>query len=234
MKEEYFKWYSKNLSLDIEMLVFGHWGLPVIIFPTTKGRYYESKDFKLIESVSHLIEAGKVKIYCPDSVDAYSLYNRSIPPAERIKNHIWYDKMIQEEVVGAILQDSDLQKVGVAGASFGGYHAANFAFRHPDIVSHLFCMSAAFDIKDQFDGYYDDNIYFNNPIDFIPDANNEHLWKMSIVLGTGEYDICKDANYQMSGMLSAKGINHWLDERKGQHHDWPLWREMFPDYLSKI
>jgi len=234
VEEKYIKFYSENLSLDIEMLVFGHWGLPVIVFPTTKGKYFESKDFKLIDSVSHLIEAGKVKIYCPDSVDAYSLYNQAIPPAERMKNHIWYDKMILEEVVGAILQDSDLKKVGVAGASFGGYHASNFAFRHPEVVSHLFGMSAAFDIKDQMDGHYDDDVYFNNPVDFLPDASNEHLWKMSIVLGTGEFDICKDANYQMSEILTKKGINHWLDERKGAHHDWPLLREMFSDYLSKI
>ena len=87
----------------------------MIIFPTTKGRYFESKDFKLIDSVSDLIEAGKVKIYCPDSVDAYSLYNQAIPPAERMKNHIWYDKMILEEVVGAILQDAEIDKVGSPG-----------------------------------------------------------------------------------------------------------------------
>ncbi len=40
MNEEYKKWYSHNLNHDFEMLVFGHDGYPLIIFPTSMGRYY--------------------------------------------------------------------------------------------------------------------------------------------------------------------------------------------------
>ena len=234
MKEEYIKWHSPNLSKDIEMLVFGHYGLPLIIFPTTKGKYYESKDFKLIEAASEFLEAGKVKIYCPDSADEYSWYNRGVSPADRVKNHIWYDKMVLEEIVGKIQHDFQIAKVGVAGCSFGGFHACNFAFRHPDKVSHFISMSGSFDIKDQLDGYYDENVYFNNPVDFISDVQDPNLWKMKIILGTCEYDICKDANYYMSELLNRKGVNHWLDDRPGSHHDWTVWREMFPHYLSQI
>ena len=234
MKEEYKKWHSPTLSMDIEMLVYGHYGYPVIVFPTTKGRYYESRDFKLIDSVAHLIDAGKVKIYCPDSVDAHSLYNKSIPPAERIKNHKYYIQFIQDEVVNAIRSSYGIEKVAVAGASFGGYHAANFAFSHPELVSHLFCMSAQFDIRDFMDGFYNDDMYFVNPIDYLPGDNHPDLWKMNITLGYGEWDICRDANLQMSHILNEKGITHWLDERRWAEHDWPIWRRMFVDYLSKL
>ena len=58
------------------MLIFGHSGYPLVIFPTTMGRYFESKDFKLIESVRWFLEQGKVKIYCPDSIDRHSWYNK--------------------------------------------------------------------------------------------------------------------------------------------------------------
>lgn len=50
MKEEYIKWYSLNLSRDIEMLVFGHSGYPIILFPTSMGSFHENKDMGLIES----------------------------------------------------------------------------------------------------------------------------------------------------------------------------------------
>ena len=213
------------------MLVFGHWGFPIIIFPSTKGRYYESKDFKLIDAVSWFIEEGKVKLYCLDSADDFSWYNRSIHPADRVKNHIWYDKMVLEEVVGKIESEGQ-SKVGAAGCSFGGFHASNFAFRHPDKVSHLYSMSGAYDIKDQLDGYYDDNVYFNNPVDFVPDMDNPDLFNMRIVLGTCEHDICRAANFHMSDILNKKGVAHWLDDRPGQYHDWPVWRDMFPHYLS--
>jgi esterase/lipase superfamily enzyme len=61
-KEEYFKWHSPNLGTDFEMSVYGHGGQPVVIFPTTMGRYFESKDFNLIESASWFLEQGKVQI----------------------------------------------------------------------------------------------------------------------------------------------------------------------------
>ena len=95
-------------------------------------------------------------------------------------------------------------------------------------------MGAAFDIRDQLDGYYDDNVYFNNPPDFIPNAQNGFYDDLHVVLGTGTNDMCWNANERLAGVLRAKRINHWLDVRQGANHDWPVWREMFPHYLSLI
>lgn len=233
-KEEHFRWYSPNLSKDMEMLVFGHTGYPVVVFPTTMGRYYEVKDFELIESAHWFLEEGLVQIFCPDSINELSFYNRNIPPAQRIQNHVWYDKMVLEEIVDKIRGNTGTGKVAVAGPSFGGYQAANFAFKHPEKVSHLFSMSGSFDIKSFMDGYYDDNVYFNNPVDFVPGLDHPDLYKMEIVLGTSEWDTLKAANEHFSGLLNEKGVSHWLDMRGWIPHDWPLWREMFPHYLSLI
>lgn len=216
------------------MMVYGHAGYPVIVFPSTKGRYYESKDFKLIDTAAWYIEQGLIQIYCPDSVDEFSWYNKSIHPAERVKNHLWYDQFILDELVGSICHEKGIPKVCVAGASFGGFHAANFAFRHPDKVSHLFSMSGAFETKSFLDGHYDDNVYFTTPVDYLPGNNHPDLWNMNIVLGVGEWDICFDANKRLSDILSNKNIQHWYDVRKWAEHDWPLWRQMFPHYLSLI
>ena len=87
MKEEYYKWYSPNLSGDMEMLVYGHAGQPFLVFPTTMGRYYESKDFKLIDSVQWFLDNGKVQLFCVDSIDKLSWYNRHIHPSQKVKNH---------------------------------------------------------------------------------------------------------------------------------------------------
>ncbi|MFN7118710.1 MAG: esterase family protein [Saprospiraceae bacterium] len=232
MKEAYYKWYSHTLNKDIELLVFGHQGYPLIIFPTSMGRYYEAKDFGLIESARWFIERGFVQIFCPDSVDVHSWYNKQIHPAQRVMNHIWYDKFIYEELVPGIRWNTPVGKVAVAGASFGGYHAVNFALKHPDAVSHLFSMSGAFNIRMFLNEYYDDNVYFNNPPDFIPGLNHGDLWRMKIVLGTAEWDICRPDNEHLSYLLGQKNMPHWLDMRGWVQHDWPLWREMFPHYLS--
>lgn len=216
------------------MLVYGDRGYPVIIFPTTMGRYYESKDFGLIEAVRWFVEQGLVQIYCPDSIDKQSWYNKKVHPAQRVRNHMWYDKMVKEEIVEKIRWNTGSGRVCVTGASFGGFHAANYAFKHPETVSHLFSMSGSFDIKSFLDGYYDDNVYFNNPVDFLQGLNHPDLWKMKIILGTSEWDICLEGNKRLSDILNSKGINHWLDIRGWKPHDWPLWKEMYPHYLSLI
>ncbi|MEM1216278.1 MAG: alpha/beta hydrolase-fold protein [Bacteroidota bacterium] len=234
MQEQFTQFYSHNLGRNIDMLVFGDRGYPLILFPTTMGRYYENKDFKLVESARWFVEKGMVQIYCPDSINSDSWYNRGIHPAHKVQAHMAYDRFLSEELVPQLQMKTAAHKVAVAGPSFGGYHAANFAFRHPSQVSHLFSMSGAFDIKTFLDGYYDDNVYFNNPVDFMQNANDPALWGMKIVLGTSEWDICLEPNRRMSDILNSKGINHWLDVRGWQKHDWPLWREMFPHYLSQM
>lgn len=234
MHEQHHQWYSPTLGKDFEMLTFGDRGYPVILFPTTMGRFYECKDFKLVESAQWFIEQGLVQLYLLDSINEHSWYAKHLHPAQKVRNHQVYDRFVREEIVERVRHNTGVGKVAVAGPSFGGYHAANFAFRHPGLVSHMFSMSGAFDIKSFMNGYYDNEVYFNNPLDYMANANDGNLWNMNIVLGTSEWDICLDSNVQMSNILKAKGIHHWLDIRGQQKHDWPLWRQMFPHYLSLI
>lgn len=216
------------------MLVFGDRGYPVILFPTSQGRYYENKDFGLIDSAAWFVNEGLVKIYCIDSVDHLSWYNKAVHPAARVYNHGWYDKMLYDELLPWAAAETGVAKVCLAGCSFGGYHAANFAFRHPEKVGHMFSLSGAFDIRGQLDGFYNDDVYFNNPVDFMTGADHPELRNMNIILGTAEHDICRASNEQLASILHQRNIPHWLDMRPFASHDWPIWREMFPHYLSTL
>jgi len=234
MKEQYFKWYNKHINMDMEMLVFGEKGYPVIIYPTSMGSYTQNKDFNLIESVEWFVNSGLIKVYTPSSIDNDSWYNKKIHPRERVLRHIQYEQAILEDVVHRAMHETGFNKVAMAGCSFGAYHATNFAFRHPEKVGYLINMGGAFDIKMQLDGYYDDNCYYNNPPDFLPGLENPALYEMGIIFGTGEHDSCLDKNQRMSAILMQKGIPHWLDVRPGANHDWPVWREMLPTYISQL
>ena len=218
----------------MEMLVLGDYGYPVLIFPTSNGRYFEARDFKLTESVQWFVDNRLIKLFCIDSGDKWSWYAKHLHPAVRVHNHNLYDRMLAEELVPRILHECQVDKIGVAGCSLGGYQALNYAFRHPDQVAHLFSMGASFDIKQFIDGHYDEQTYFHNPPDYMPDAQNEHFYRMNIILGTAEHDFCKEDNYQMSAILSRKGIPHRLDVKPNGTHDWPVWREMFPEYVATI
>lgn len=234
MHEHVIDFYAHAVSRSIKILRFGWSGRPVVVFPTTLGRYYEAKDMGLIGSIQPLIDAGKVIVYCPDTLNHDSWYNKQLHPADKVRTHIAFDKMIRHEVVPMLQREHHAHKVIVAGCSFGSYTAANFAFKYPEVVSELICMSGNFDVSSFLGGYHDENVYFNNPVEYLPGLNRPELWQMGIILGTSEWDICRASSERMSRMLAAKNINHWLDVRGWVEHDWPLWREMFPAYLGRV
>jgi esterase/lipase superfamily enzyme len=153
MNERYLRWYSPWLSREFEMLAFGNGGgLPLIIFPTSFGRYYQNKDFGLVGSVSAFVDAGRVTVYCPDAMDLESFYNKPIHPADRMRTHNAYENVIVHDVFDFARRECGCHRVAVCGASLGAYHAANIAFRHPDAVSLLISLSGSFDISSFFDG----------------------------------------------------------------------------------
>src|SRR4030095_11820405 len=138
MNERYVKWHTPWLSREFEMLVFGNGGgLPLILFPTSFGQYYQNKDFGLVGSVSGHVDAGCVTVYCPDAIDLESLYNKSIHPVDRMRTHNAYENVIVRDVFDLARREFSALRVAVSGATLGAYHAANIAFRHPDAVSLL-------------------------------------------------------------------------------------------------
>jgi esterase/lipase superfamily enzyme len=234
LQETYLKYYSHQLQRDVEMLVFGDWGYPLLLFPTTLNRFYEAKDQGLIESVRSFVESGQFKIYCVDTLDAETWYGRHLPPAQRVQNYQAYDQFLTHELVPYIQRECHADRLAVGGCSFGGFHALNFAFRHPELVGYLLSMSGDFDIRGFMGGHYDENVYFMNPVDYMPNEQGWRFGHMNIVLGTSEWDICLNGNLTMSRILNNRGITHWLDIRGPQVHDWPLWRQMFREYLAKM
>lgn len=234
MDSHYSTRYSSALGHEVQMLRFGHSGIPVILFPTSMGQFTQSRDFGLVDTASYLLDNGSIRIYCPESFDAENLYNKDISPEMRIQSYMKYENMVSRELIPFIQAETGFNRVILAGCSFGGFHAANTCFKHPELVSYLFCMSGVFDIRMQMDGYYNEDMYFNDPALFLPGLQNPALNKIGIALGAGEHDICLQANKEFSDLLLRKNIDHWLDIRPGAVHDWPVWREMFPHYLSKI
>ncbi len=232
MQVRHFPFYSHILGRDIMVEVTGYWGFPVIMFPTTFGSYVQNSDFGLTASVAHLVNSGVVKLYNIQTIDSDTFYAKNLTDCQKIFNYHQYMRFYREEFLPYVQADSNNHRVAVAGCSFGGYHAANVAFRFPDVTAYLISMSGAFSIRNFVDQCPDDRVYFNCPIEFM---RNEESWRyhhMGIILGTSDWDICKDKNQQMSGILNAKGIDHWYDEKKWAKHDWPLWCMVFPEYLN--
>jgi len=236
MNREYHKWFSRDLQRDMELLVFGHGGVPLLVFPTSQGRFFEYEDRDMIGAVGHKIDSGHLQFYCVDSVDAESWYNRTAHPYWRVQRHIQYERYVLNDVLPLIRQKNSSSDLGTTGCSFGGYHAMNFALRHPDIATHCITMGAAFDIKRFTDGWYSEDVYFNNPPDFLSNLNDswylDHYRHMGLLLVTGEHDMCWNENERMGAILASKGIPHRLEIwHDGTGHDWPSWQRMAQVYF---
>jgi len=122
------------------------------------------------------------------------------------------------------------------GASFGAYHAMNFGLKHPDKVDRIVGLSGLYDIRDFTDGYVDDNVYFNNPMQYIA---NEHDWgrlallrHIDIIIAGGRDDRLFHSSRAMSSVLWSKNIWNALREWDGWSHDWQYWEKMVHLYLS--
>jgi esterase/lipase superfamily enzyme len=234
MKREYYHWVSPSLGRTMETLVFGHDGMPVLVFPTTMGRFYQYEDFGMVTALQPKLEAGSLQLFCPDSVDAESWYNKAVPPRQRVLRHLDYERYIINEYL-AFTRQHNPRPLVVTGTSFGAFHAVNIALRHPALFAKLVALSGRYDTRNFMDGYYDDDVYFNCPADFLPGLTDaaylDPLRRMEIHLVTGEHDIALSSTRAISEMLHAKGIDSNLAIWWGHLHDWPLWREAIPHYL---
>lgn len=216
----------------MELLVFGQEGMPLLVFPTSKGRFFDYENFGMIAALQPKIETGKLRVVCPDSVDTESWYNKTATPRQRVQRHLQYEQYIVHELLPVLRNHNPATALAVTGCSFGGYHAVNLSLRHPELVTYCVSMGGMFDIHPFLDSYYDDDCYFNCPPDFLPSLDD--AWYLDryrnglrLVLATGETDIFLDENRRLSCILGEKGIPHWLDVwRNGTGHDWPWWQQM--------
>lgn len=233
-------WFSTRLGRSMEIVTYGYFGFPLLLFPTAAADYLEYERFHLIDSMRDFIDAGKVKVFSINSINRYSWLNDAVHPGEKAVRQTQYNGYITEEVVPYIW-NSCQGRAGIitAGASLGAFHCVNQLLRRPDLFDGCLAMSGSYDIRGYYEGdYYDDNIYFNNPVDYLPGLEGHNLWLLRqkrhihIVTGQGDYEN-PDASRRLSAILSEKGIPHELDLwGHDMSHDWPTWRQMVRYYLS--
>jgi len=240
MHKEAHYWYSPRLGREMGVVVFGHYGPPMIAFPTTGGDEWEYERTGVIDTIAGFIDAGRVKVFCVNTNNTDSYGNGHAHPRHRSWMQAQYDDYITHEVMPFVRShcQSSAVPMWTFGASLGAYHAANTLFRHPDAVKRCYALSGVYDMRRFMGGDYDDNFYFNNPVDYM--ANLSDPWTLGqlascdihLATGTGPWEHPEET-YRMSGILNARGVRHSLDDWGPQGgHDWPYWRHMIWEYMA--
>lgn len=225
------------------LVAYGHAGYPLLMFPTAAADYLEYERFYLVDSIRPLIDAGKLRAYSINSVNRYSLLNEQMPAHLKAELLTQYDRYITDEVLPLIRKDCGQHDARplTTGASLGAFLAANTYFKHPDAFRGTIAISGSYDIKAYLHGYFDENVYFNNPLDYLPGLNDDyflptlqHADAIVILSGQGAYE-APERSRQLSDVLNAKGIPHTLDIwGQDVNHDWPWWRKMLPYWLGRL
>ncbi len=225
------------------LIAYGHWGRPVVAFPSELGRRWDWEDTGMIGALSPLLEAGRVKVYCVDGADEWSWRADDVPLEERARRHGDYERWIGELVAPFVHSDTGGEIV-VTGASFGAYHAANFALKRADLFPLAICMSGVYDVSVVGWGERAEAVYFNNPMDYVQHLHGDHLeWlrsRVSLVLvcGQGQWEDTTGALESTKGfasLLDSKGIRHELDLwGHDVPHDWPSWQAQIAHHLTRL
>lgn len=236
MRREYTKWFSPSLGREMEILAFGHAGLPAVVFPTSCGTFFEFENRRMVAAVEGKIEAGQLQLFCVDSVDAESWYNRGVSGRWKIARQIQYENYVMQEVIPHMRRRNQNPLLAAVGCSFGGYHAVNMTLRYPDVFTGCLSMSGAFDMSSFLRGYHDEDCYFHQPLQYLSNMTDEwyleRYRRNSYVLATAEHDQCWDANEKLAAMMRSKGIPVRLDVWEAPaRHDWPWWERMIAQYL---
>jgi esterase/lipase superfamily enzyme len=236
MKREHHRWYSPSLGRDMELLLHGHGGARVLVFPTSQGRFYEWEDRGMVAALADQLEQGWLQFCCVDSVDAESWYARWKHPGDRAWRQEQYNAYLLNEVLPLTWAVNPNPFLITTGASFGAYHAANFAFRYPHLVGRMLGLSGVYDIRRFTNGFYNETVYFNNPVDFLQGEQDPGrlaaLRRMDIIIATGHDDAFRDQDDWLSSILWSKGIGNALRIWDGWAHDWPWWTQMLRHYIG--
>lgn len=241
MNREYATVYSPTLERPIEMLIFGHSGKPILVFPPSEGRFFDYESFGMIAEIEPFIRDGKVQVFCVDSLDKESWY-AFVPAPEKAYHANRYDAAIIQDVVPFIKERSGHDSgILTHGCSFGGYHAVNFYLRHPDIFDSCIALSGNYSIQFTVSGYCDGDVYFHDPLLYLPNLNDPwflgHLREDLLIIccGQGAWEDWLGEAHSLSHFLYEKGIPHLFD-LWGQDvsHDWPWWKKQITYFLGQL
>ncbi|MBA3842117.1 MAG: esterase [Actinobacteria bacterium] len=226
------------------VLAYGHYGRPVIAFPSENGAASDWEERGMVDSLAPLLDGGRIKLYCIPSFDGESWTRDDLSLEDRARRHGHYEWWLLSQLVPFVQSDSHTHGSIATGCSFGAYHAANICLKRADLFPVALCLSGVYDVTVQGGGERGEAVYFNNPMDYVANLTGDHLdWlrehaSLVLVCGQGQWEDTTGAlgsTRAFGELLASKGIRHEVDLwGHDVPHDWPSWRRQIAHHLSRF
>lgn len=235
------RWYSQRLEHTVGLTRWGHYGTPVLVFPTAGGDAEEIERNGLVGACWPLIEAGRIKLYSCDSVAGQAMVARAGSSVYRMWLFNQFHHCVVDEVVPAIQADLDGHPVPIvtAGASIGAFNALAVLCRYPEVFRAAVGMSGTYRIGRFFEGEFSEDLYFASPLDFLDGLDGSQLDTLRtrfaiLASGQGAWENV-DESWAAAEALGRKGVPNRVDAWGPEWaHDWPTWHRMLPQYLDEL
>jgi len=234
---------SRAMGRRVHVWCYGHWGAPLLVLPTAAGFAHEWEAQGMLDAIRDLIDDARLKLYCPESNIAETWTNKEAPLEHRAARHRAYEEFLISELIPWIRADcgSTEMRLAITGASFGGFYAANFALKYPEIFHYALCMSGRYDLTEFTGGASNQDVYFNNPMAFVPNLGGEALERirlnthLALVCGQGPWEEgCIEETHRLADLLAAKGISHERDIwGHDVSHGWAWWQRQARLHLGR-
>lgn len=240
MKREITSWFSPALQKDMPIVTYGDYGFALLLVPTAAADYLEYERFQLLDTLAPFIESGKVKVFSVNSINTESWLNKQMIGEHKAIRQNQFNEYIYNEVIPFIRTSTSWETpIITCGASFGALHSMNLFLKRPDLINGVIAMSGVYNLMEYTDGFYDEQVYYNSPMHYIPNLSDHNVLEqirrsnhIHILTGSGEYE-APDAAKEFAGVLYNKGITYELDVwNHDWKHDWPTWRAMLPHYIG--
>jgi esterase/lipase superfamily enzyme len=240
MERHITSWFSPSLNKEMPIVTYGHYGFALLLIPTASADYLEYERFQLIDAVRPFVDAGKVKIFSINSINNESWMNNDMDPRHKaIRHQQWNDYVFNEVVPFVRTHTSQETEIITCGASFGALHSANLFFKRPDLINGFLAMSGVYELTEYTRGYFDDDVYFNSPMHYLPNLTDHNILEqirrsrhIHLFSGSGSYEDPESAR-RLAGILYNKGIWYELDIWGHEwSHEWGTWKAALPHYLG--
>ena len=229
-------WHSPAVGRTMHVRWFGWGGARVLVFPTSMGDHNEWPNRYMPDVLREHIDRGWITLFTLDHNHDRSWYDKRIPVRERAGHQLRFDAYLRDELLPFTKGVNATPFVIATGASFGAYHAMQFALKNPWAVDRVIGMSGMYDIRGMTGGQSDDLVYAVNPPQFVANEWQQErldaLRRMDIIMAVGRDDPAVDDNRELSRILWSKGIGNALREWQGFAHDWQWWEQMIVKYVG--
>ncbi|MGI6756023.1 MAG: alpha/beta hydrolase-fold protein [Atopobiaceae bacterium] len=242
MKCEHLCSLSTLLNQDMNVLVYGSAGWPVVAIPTQGGQASQWEDVGMIDELAPLIEGENIQLYCIDTIDEKTWLADGDKTERAALQERYYSYLVEELLPLIHAKNHSRQRPLAIGCDLGATEAALLALRRPDLFEGCIALSGYYHTNRFFGDWMDSTLYDNDVPAFLSNMEPNHPYvelynqrHLVFCAGQGPRESCVDDLRILTEEFDRLSVHAWCDFWGFDvTHDWPWWKRQITYFLPTV